>query len=371
MAKIEKAIEIQSAKIQFVSLVDKAANGRQFLITKATEGLAQFTSLGKILKLDADIHYLTGIVYEPLVEDTQGNFMTAAEIQKAAYWFVKNSDKVDIQHSFESADGLAVVESYIAPSDITVGETLVAKGTWLMTVEVENDEVWEKIQKGEITGFSMGGVGSYSEVDVDLDDIAKGEVTDSFTESCRDNNFWTAWYALETCLRRYDYDTGSYVYETDEDKAREALDDFSRIITDLLAGSNIFKSLAASMPQRTSLEDINKSIGSLVNKLASKEGDENMPNETNTGPVTLEAVQKMITEATLSAVQKDATLKPETSVTFSDEQVSAIENVVAKALEPIAQALVPVLKTRGLSNSLDADGDITKSDDTHYMTGLL
>ena len=34
MSKIQKAIEISDAKIQFVSLVDKAANKRQFLVTK-------------------------------------------------------------------------------------------------------------------------------------------------------------------------------------------------------------------------------------------------------------------------------------------------------------------------------------------------
>ena len=42
--KVEKAIEISDAKIQFVSLVDKAANKRQFLITKADDGQAQFST---------------------------------------------------------------------------------------------------------------------------------------------------------------------------------------------------------------------------------------------------------------------------------------------------------------------------------------
>ena len=46
----------------------------------------------------------------------------------------------------------------------------IKKGTWLMTMEVSDDDVWDKIEKGEITGFSMGGKGSYSEVDVDISD---------------------------------------------------------------------------------------------------------------------------------------------------------------------------------------------------------
>lgn len=36
----------------------------------------------------------------------------------------------------------------------------------LMTVEIsDNEDVWQAVEKGELTGFSMGGVGKYSEVD--------------------------------------------------------------------------------------------------------------------------------------------------------------------------------------------------------------
>ena len=71
---LSKAIEITDAKISFVSLVDKAANKRQFLITKANGDEAKFSTIGKILKVDAETHYVTGIVYEPLVEDADGNY---------------------------------------------------------------------------------------------------------------------------------------------------------------------------------------------------------------------------------------------------------------------------------------------------------
>ena len=63
---------------------------------------------------------MTGIVYEPLAEDSQGNFMTEAEITKAAYWFAKNGDKVDLQHSFEPLSGAAVVENWVAKADFAI-----------------------------------------------------------------------------------------------------------------------------------------------------------------------------------------------------------------------------------------------------------
>ncbi|MDR2558885.1 MAG: XkdF-like putative serine protease domain-containing protein [Oscillospiraceae bacterium] len=171
-AHIRKAIEISDAKIQFVSLVDSAANKRQFLVQKAEDGKAQFSSVGKILMSDDTTHFITGIVYAPLTEDTHGNFMTEEEIKKAAHWFAKNGDKVDLQHSFEQVAGVTVVETYVAPCDMEIGGQSVVKGSWLMTVEVDNTEVWAKVQKGEITGFSMGGVGTYSEAETQLPETA-------------------------------------------------------------------------------------------------------------------------------------------------------------------------------------------------------
>lgn len=88
---IAKSYEISDAKIVFVSLVDKAANKRGFLITKAEGSKAEFRMYGRILKADADRHFVTGVVYEPMVEDTDGNFMTEEKITKAAHWFMKNA----------------------------------------------------------------------------------------------------------------------------------------------------------------------------------------------------------------------------------------------------------------------------------------
>ena len=72
MPRIAKAYAITDAKISFVSLVNKAANKKQFLITKSENGAANFATFGRILKADADSHFVTGIVYEPMVEEYPG-----------------------------------------------------------------------------------------------------------------------------------------------------------------------------------------------------------------------------------------------------------------------------------------------------------
>lgn len=257
--KVKKAKEITDARISFVSLVDKAANKRQFLIVKDEEGKAAFTTYGKIIKTDSESHFVTGVVYEPMVEDAHGNYMTADEIAKAAYWFAKNGNRVDLQHNFVSADGTAVVESWIAKSDSNIGGADIKEGTWLMTVEITDDDLWQSIEKGEIAGLSMGGLGVFSEEDTELSEtsvkkskgrVTKGAVADSYKQVNISSSFWNAFDALRNGLYSYNSYTGVYTYQTDESKIKEALEDFNGIITELLtdASQPLTKSLFDCKP---------------------------------------------------------------------------------------------------------------------------
>lgn len=274
MRRVNKAYEITDAKISFVSLVDKAANKRKFLLTKAADGKASFTTYGRIVKTDSENHYVTGIVYEPMEEDSHGNYMTAEEITKAAYWYAKNGDKVDIQHSFEPFDNAAVVENWVAKADFKIGDEVIKEGTWLMTVEVNDESVWDSIEKGDITGFSMGGLGNYSEEDVELDSVnkqqetsekkgllkqlaealglnvvEKGAMAELYEQRSKGTLFWNAFNSLEEILYQYDNITGRWVYETNEDKVRECLEEFNQIITSILTGKeSITKAIQTDRP---------------------------------------------------------------------------------------------------------------------------
>ena len=253
---VNKAKEITDARISFVSLVDKAANKRPFLIVKNEDGKAAFTTYGKIIKSDDDRHFVTGIVYEPMTEDAHGNYMTADEIAKAAYWFAKNGNKVDLQHNFVSEEGTAVVESWIAKSDCDIGGETVKEGTWLMTVEINDDSLWQSIQNGEITGLSMGGLGVYAQEDTDLSSasvtkaqgrVEKGAVTDNFKQSNMSSSFWNAFDALRSALYSYNSYTGVYTYQTDEDTIKAALEEFGAIITSLLTDTSSEKPLTKAL----------------------------------------------------------------------------------------------------------------------------
>lgn len=361
---LKKAYEITDAKIQFVSLVDKAANKRQFLIKKEDGGKATFATYGRIVKADAENHYVTGVVYEPMAEDSHGNFMTEAEITKAAYWFAKNGNKVDLQHSFEPLDGASVVESWIAKADFDIDGETIKKGTWLMTVEVADESVWEGIEKGEITGFSMGGLGNYSEEDVELDNVSKQETSEKkgllkqlgkmlgltvvekgamaelYEERSKGSLFWNAFNSLEEILYKYDPITGRYLYETDENKVRECLEEFSQIITSILTGGgSVTEAIQTDRPvekagkkmsgkNRETLKGIYESLGAFLREFDDPEPEETGdPEDTKKADkeekqVTKQEVEGIVekaVEAALAKATNTAAKTPEEEETAEDE----------------------------------------------------
>jgi len=59
--------------------------------------------------------------------------------------------------------GATVVESWIVkdPSNDksnALGFLNVAEGSWFVSYKVDNEELWEKVKKGEVNGFSIEGV---------------------------------------------------------------------------------------------------------------------------------------------------------------------------------------------------------------------
>jgi uracil-DNA glycosylase family 4 len=108
-----------------------------------------------IIKADNEKQIVEGIVLEPDTLDTQGDTITADEIEKAAHRFLVKSRVVGDSH--KKVAGAEVVESYIVPDDIQLGNQKVKKGSWVIGVHVTDDKLWDAIKNGEYTGFSVGG----------------------------------------------------------------------------------------------------------------------------------------------------------------------------------------------------------------------
>jgi cation transport regulator ChaB len=116
--------------------------------------------LGKsvdFISKDAKRQVAVGVVYEPGVVDTQGDWATAEEIEKACHAYMETYRKTGLRHDGKARDDIIILENYIAPQDMRIGEQDVLKGAWVMGVKVKDAETWKQVESGELSGLSLFG----------------------------------------------------------------------------------------------------------------------------------------------------------------------------------------------------------------------
>lgn len=96
-----------------------------------------------------------GIVAEPNEEDTQGDWESAEDIQKALYNFMEGGAIFKMNHKGSAVDA-HLLEAFIAPVDYEIEGEAVKKGSWVQALRVDAD-TFSKIEDGTLTGFSMAG----------------------------------------------------------------------------------------------------------------------------------------------------------------------------------------------------------------------
>ncbi|WP_144716538.1 XkdF-like putative serine protease domain-containing protein [Bacillus altitudinis] len=385
--------ELINAKITHVSYVDKAANQKQFFFMKSEKQPDFQKEIKVIAKADDAQRLVYGIVYEPNVADAHGDYMTPEEIEKAAHGFLKDAREIDKQHDFQGGVG-EVVESYIAPSDFEMGDELIKKGSWVLVTKA-SDEIWEQIQKGEITGYSMAGtadIGKQEDHKPASDEkglfsllknffLSKGEVKNRYDKDRMRREFWAAQDALNSVLFKW----GSYDdegLETDPEKVRTALQDFVEItqeilLTDDLAGiqSDPPEEVAKagrkfSAANLTELKNARAAIDNLLSQAEEKEENEEVKKED---------LQKMLDDTIAPVVKRLDDLEKEEGEGQPDPQGKQIDEEVAKemaaavekALAPVVERVEALEKARPQGNGVEdaQQQDVQKSE--ALWNGLL
>jgi hypothetical protein len=165
--------------VSFISLVSKGANKKTLIWKSADNNAPTLTKSLNIKKIDEDQHKVYCIVYSPDETDSQGDTATKEVIEKMAYGFMKakNIENVDQQHDFKADEGY-VAESWILKTSDPVFP-LDKEGSWAVCIKVDNEDTWDKIKKGEITGLSMAGIAEVEEVADDSTTVEKSIVTKS------------------------------------------------------------------------------------------------------------------------------------------------------------------------------------------------
>lgn len=96
-----------------------------------------------------------GEVYVPYRIDTDLEYATPEEIEKAAHYFMSQSKmgNIDSEHNFKATDNI-VVESYIAKEGDPMG---FVPGSWIAVGRIDDDAQWELVKAGKFNGWSMAG----------------------------------------------------------------------------------------------------------------------------------------------------------------------------------------------------------------------
>jgi len=107
-----------------------------------------------VIKSEAE-RLVYGEVYAPFQIDTDGEAMTPEDVKKMAHGFLSSGrvSKIDVEHSLEES-GCQVVESFLVRKDDPDG---FIEGAWVLGVKIFPDDVWAKVLKGELNGFSFYG----------------------------------------------------------------------------------------------------------------------------------------------------------------------------------------------------------------------
>jgi hypothetical protein len=161
--------KLKNIRVDFLSLVASPATGMEVVLKQSTGGAMKKTI--HIKKTDDTRHVAYGLIYAPDKVDSQGEFADRAEIEKAAYGFMKNLNgrNVDVGHSFKPVEGAYVGESWL----VRKGDELFpdGEGAWAVGVKVDDVTLWEALKKGEVKGFSMAGTAEAVEVVTEKSDV--------------------------------------------------------------------------------------------------------------------------------------------------------------------------------------------------------
>lgn len=126
----------------------------------------EWTKEANIVKSDTERQVAYAVVWEPDVPDISADhdMATADEVENMAHSFMahyaKQEDTSGTHHRWRvERDRMYVVESYLAPTDFEIGEQRVTKGSWVMAVKIMDPELWTAVKSGQLSGFSLEGIG--------------------------------------------------------------------------------------------------------------------------------------------------------------------------------------------------------------------
>ncbi len=185
----QDGIDKQSAEC----VADRTASNRRSGmdgVSARREAVSYCESVGKsglikdipIIKIDAEKRIVYGVVLDPYIIDTQGDWIPPAEVEETAHKWMKESRSIGLGHRKEAE--ATPVESYLLPYPdaddyrkavngqphriikFKIGEGFVHSGSWVLATMIDDEATWELVKSGELGSYSIGGRGERTEIEV-------------------------------------------------------------------------------------------------------------------------------------------------------------------------------------------------------------
>ncbi|MFA4958438.1 MAG: XkdF-like putative serine protease domain-containing protein [Candidatus Cloacimonas sp.] len=180
-SKIVQKGELCNVEVELVSLLFgemTPANQKGFVIKNASG--RSFEHKINSTKFKSETSGTQGRLYvtlmEPDIQDSQGDFYSKDEIQKACDHFAKHGlvGKCDVNHNMQPVPEFSVVENYILKTADKEHFPDTKVGAWVQVLKCENlsSELWQKVEKGEFKGVSIyGRADDYRNAEASLTEI--------------------------------------------------------------------------------------------------------------------------------------------------------------------------------------------------------
>ncbi len=130
--------------------------------------------------IDSDKRIIVGLALIPdkLIYRRKGeyeyNIMFSKEtVRKASELYLKRlkSNNATLEHDNMMTDGVSVIESWIVEDPEKDKSSIyglnAVEGAWVVTMKIDNDEVWQSVKDGKYLGLSIEGIFSNKEDDID------------------------------------------------------------------------------------------------------------------------------------------------------------------------------------------------------------
>jgi hypothetical protein len=162
MEIIELVIQNDGDGIEAISVVDKPAIESDFI------ALSKHLEI-ELKEVDAEKRILMGAalipnkhIYRKDKDKEFYIFFSEQTVRQASELFFINGNQSNatIQHA-KDVNGMTAVESWIVEDTEKDKSKLygfdVPVGTWMLSMKVNNDKVWDEVKKGNVKGFSIEG----------------------------------------------------------------------------------------------------------------------------------------------------------------------------------------------------------------------